>query len=134
MDTNSKKIMAIACVFGLVISCNSGVVEPKVHKVTLERLIDNAEQYNGKLVQVSGFASMGFENCIFFPYNPEIKEVPEKYWVWYREKDIGCGVGEYARKSKYGNAIIKGRFDWYDKVHLGSLSASINDAEINWIK
>lgn len=126
--------MVIACIFSLVVSCNKTVVEPKIHEVTLEQLIDDAEQYNGKLVQVSGFASMGFENCIFFPHNPEVKAVAEEYWVWYREKAVGCGAGVYAKKTKYGNAEIKGRFDWDDKGHLGAFSASINDAEIIWVK
>ncbi len=109
-------------------------IYPKRNYLDLIEVVDHPKIYNGKYVKIRVFANSGFESCVIFPRDPSKTKVPLKYWIWYRDKSMKCGVDENTNKTRKGLAIIEGIFDFEDKGHLGMYEGTIKDAKLTWIK
>jgi len=130
---NNLLLKSMGIIFCLVLLFIVFSMEGNEKPIGVIDLIDSLGKYEGKTVRVEGYVSMGFEQCVLWPEDPEKSRIQLEYWVWFRELGKGCGAGEYAKNSKHGRAIIEGTFNENDKGHLGMYSASINNAEIIWL-
>jgi hypothetical protein len=97
-------------------------VEPSPQMVSIIQLIANPKDYDGKVVMITGFLTLEFEETVIYLHrdDSELGNIVNGVWVEVTD-DFR------KRRSEINNKYVSlvGRFDFRDKEGFGIRSASI---------
>ncbi len=92
-------------------------------KVSLRKLYNNPDKYNGKVISVTGFMIIEFERTAIYDIKNRNRKNKTnlKYWLIMSKKDIHKLEGECTHKY----ATVIGQFNRNIKGHFGMFNGSI---------
>jgi hypothetical protein len=119
---------ALICLSALLVSSLSvmsrAVGQSPAESVSLIRLVANPDQYEGKLVQVTGFVRFEFEGTAIYLHREDFEKHIPANGLWLNLSKCGSLSGEAIT---IGYALVEGKFTGKRRGHMGLLSGELYD-------
>ena len=122
------KLLTFAAFSFILLACLPGMAgQPQPQKISLQDVLKNPSQFDGKLIQVSGFLVQEFENSGLYPD----KERPLGRGIWV---NTSTEMSEQRDRLRNHFVVLTGVFDASRHGHLGWFKGTLTVSKCELVR